>query len=505
MDFLFLNNESQAVIDFNRISRIISKDKFFERAQRYISTDMETLLHRQALFSDILKNDGLSVFLFALLERLTEYSPLMKNKQASSNEEKFNIVLYPIVYIELVGFIYENLSSFYSNITSESLKHLYELSKNDIKSDEYTRIKYYYEKNINKLRSVNSVTIGINLDALCQPKEAGILSLNKEEFKSGDLIDRIVKLDFEKDEYHCIAPITVINKKLGFQESQLVNFAFLNAMGKVVDIGLRHCNTRILNYIREKLSNYFEYFDSLSFVVEAIRRIKIFEKKNIPLCFPQISKDRSFKFVALYDNELCYTKDKKDIVPSTVTLDSNICCYILTGPNSGGKTVFLNSLACAQYYFQLGMPIPAKEATLPICDAIFKISVDEQANATSVGRFEKECISLSEILRKFTNKSLALIDEAFSSTSSTEAIPIAANYISELCMIGGKCIFITHHHELCETQPSIAKCGEKIGYLHTEMFGDRRTFAIQKGKAKIRQLCTNYCKKIWIVKITEHQ
>jgi len=483
MDFLYLNNENHETVDLDIKSQIISKDKFFGHAIRYITQNEETLLHRQALFSDILKNKELQSFLFELLAKLTEYSPLIKNKQISGNEEKFNLLLYPVIYIELIEFIYNNLSTFINNITSESLRHLYELSDNDIKSDEYAHIKTYYKKNINKLRSVKSVTIGINLDALYHPKEAGIISLNKEEIKSGDIIDRIIKLDLKRDEYHCIAPITVIDRNLSFKDSQMINFAFLNAMNKAVDTGLRHCNTRILNYLQKKMSSYFDYLDSLNFVVEAIKRIKIFEDKNIPLCFPQISKDRSFNFVSLYDNELCNIKDKNDIVPNTIKLEDNISCYILTGPNSGGKTVFLNSLYCAQYYFQLGMPIPAKEATLPICDAIFKVSVDEQTNANSVGRFEKECISLSCVLKKFTDKSLALIDEAFSSTSPTEAIPIAANYISELCAIGGKCIFATHFHELCETQSRIFYCEEKIGYLHTEIYGECRTYEIQEGKS----------------------
>ena len=67
------------------------------------------------------------------------------------------------------------------------------LAQSDIESDEYKRIKRYYDKNAERLRSVKSVTIGVNLNALYQPKEAGIISLNKEEFKSGDLLDRIIK------------------------------------------------------------------------------------------------------------------------------------------------------------------------------------------------------------------------------------------------------------------------------------------------------------------------
>jgi len=500
MDFMFLNKSDQAIVDFDVRSEIVSKDKFFERAKRYISTDRETLLYRQSLFADILKINGLSDFLKTLSKKLAEYEPLMKYAQASDTEERMNSILYPTVYIELVKFIYESLSSLKSSITSESLKQLYILAQSDIESDEYKRIKRYYDKNADRLRSVKSVTIGVNLNALYQPKEAGIISLNEEEFKSGDLLDRIIKLDFEKDEYHCIAPITVIDKKLGFQESQQVNYAFLKAIGKVLDSGLHHCSSRALNFTKVRLANYFEYFDSLKFVVESIKRIEIFIEKNIPLCFPKISTNRELRVVSLYDNTLCQTKDKKNIVPNTITLENGVCCYILTGPNSGGKTVFINSLAAAQCYFQLGMPVPAKEAALPICDAIYKISVEEQANVNLVGRFEKECISLSNVLKQFTENSLALIDEAFTSTSSAEAVPIASNFINELCKIGGKCVFITHHHNLCETEPKIAECGKKIGYLHTETYGDRRTYAVQNGKAESGSYAQSIAKKYGLIK-----
>lgn len=500
MDFMLLNKSDQPVIDFDVRAEIVSKDRFFERAKRYISTDKETLIHRQALFSDILKINGLADFLTALAEKLTEYEPLMKYSQAANAEERLSSILYPTVYIELTKFVYESLFAIKDQITSESLKSLYTIAQNDIESEEYKRLERYYKKNTDKLRSVHSVTIGVNLNALYQPKEAGILSLNTEEFKSGDLLDRIIKLDFAKDEYHCVAPITVIDKKLGFQESQQVNYAFLKAMGKVLDSGLHHCSSRALNFIRGRLAKHFEYFDSLKFAVEAIKRMAIFQGKNIPLCFPKISTDRSFHVVSLYDNTLCQAKDKDDIVPNTITLENNRCCYILTGPNSGGKTVFINSLATAQYYFQLGMPIPAQEATLPICDAIFKISVEEQANVNLVGRFEKECISLSEVLKRFTENSLALIDEAFTSTSATEAVPIAANFMSELCKIGGKCIFITHHHELCETEFMIPECAERIGYLHTETYGDQRTYAIQSGKTESGSYAQSIAKKYGLLK-----
>lgn len=338
-------------------------------------------------------------------------------------------------------------------------------------------------KNSARLRSVHSVTVGINLTPMFEPKEAGIVALNSEEFSSGDFWDRVLRMDIAKDDFHCIAPLTVIDKKLGYQDSQRMNHALLKGLDSVLGDGLRHCSRSIEKYLKDALKKFYEWSGSLGFVTEAVKRITELKEKRIPLAFPTISDRFLFDVDSLYDDSLCRKKDKKDIVPNTVRLEPDVCCYILTGPNSGGKSVFLNSLAAAQYYFQLGMPVPARAASLPICDAVFKISVEEQANADQIGRFERECITLSGVLKKFTPRSLALIDEAFTSTSAEEAVPIAANFIREICRIGGKCLFVTHYHELDGSQPSVRQCGGAVDYLHTESDGERRTYTVLPGSS----------------------
>ena len=496
MDFLFLNKEEEMILDFDAREELITKDGFFDSAKKYISADKETLLYRQALFADILKSQDLSQFLIALSEKLTEYEPLVTyHIKATKREEHVRNILFPMVYINLVDFIYTSLSPIMGAVKSESVKYLYELAKEDFESKEYQHIKAYYEKNAGKLNAIQSVTIGVNLNTMYAPKEAGILALNAEEFKSGDLLDRVLRLDFVKDDFHCIAPLTVIDKKLSFQESQQINYAVLKALGKVVDNGLHHCSNRLLNYARKKILNYVKWQSSLSFVASAISRIKIFQNKGIPLCFPTISPNRTFDFVSLYDDTLCRVKEKKEIVPNTVRLESNVCTYIVSGPNSGGKTVFLNSVGAAQYYFQLGMPIPAKSASMPICDAIYKVSVEKQKASNSAGRFEQECITLSKILQAATANSLVLVDEAFTSTSSSAAVPIAANFIAELCSIGAKCIFVTHYHQLCETERKIAQCEKRVDYLHATINGENRVYFIQKGKAEANSYAQGIAKK----------
>lgn len=493
MNFLYCNPTDVPALSFDASGEIISKNRFFREADKYICADKETLIYRRELFQDIMNIDGLPEFLTSLYEKLRSYEPLMRGQDRDTNRESsIKALLYPMAYTELTDFIHSNLSSFKNKLTARSLLELLKSVQLETETDEYQKISKYYDKNAEKLKNVRSITVGINLSATLEPTEAGILSLNSEEFSSGDIFDRILRLDFQKDDFHCIAPLTVIDKKLGYSESQQVNYAVLKALGRVLDDGMKHCSKKMLAYVSRKLRDLYEMYDSLAFVVIAAKRMLALREKKFPLCFPEISADGSVSFEELYDDALCDSKEKKNIVPNTVVLESSVRSYILTGANSGGKSVFLSSLASAQYYFQLGMPIPARAAKLPIYDRIFKISADEAAATDLVGRFEKECLALSSVLKSFTGNSLALIDEAFTSTSAEEAIPIAAHFITELSKIGGKCIFATHFHTLGD---SLAESGDKIGYLHTESESGKRMYRVKVGKNDTSSYAADIAKK----------
>lgn len=484
MDFLYVNDTDYATGNFDALNEIVTRDSFLKKWTHLITNSEETLLHRQALFSDILKFPELEMFFVTLYEKLSEFAPLINiYKQADSHEERLHNILYPTAYIELIEFIQKALHPIINDISSSSVRSLFDTAENDINSLEYQHLKLYYEKNSNTLCRVRSVTIGVNLDAVYQPKEAGIISLNEEEFKSGNLLDRIIRLDFAKDEYHCIAPLTTIDNKLGYQESQYINHAVLKAIGRILESGLQFCSNNLLKYVKGKLVQLFSLHDSLGFVVDAIKRIKCLKEKGIPLCFPEINHEGDFRFISLYDCSLSHVKDKMDIVPNTVHLSAGTHCYILTGPNSGGKTVFINSVAFAQFYFQLGMPIPAKKAALPLCDAIYMMAGKKRVAVYMAGDFENECMVIAEILKQSTNRSLILIDEAFASTSALEAVPIAVNFISKLCNLGGKCVFITHLSELLASVGELSELSEKVGYLHTEMQGERRNYSVRTGRS----------------------
>lgn len=463
----------------------VSNTEFFGRYRRYLTADKDILRYRQELFRNILSVKGLEDFLIALHGKLTEYAPLMKlPSYPHADDAKIHRMLYPTAYTALVRLTYDTLRPMMRDITAVSIKNLFAQAEADSNSPEFRRLEAYFRQNASSLREIRSVTVGVNLDALYRPKEAGIIALHREEYRSGDLLDRILRLDFARDDFHCIAPLTRIDSKLGFGESQQVNYAFLKAVGQVLDSGLSHCGKRLLRYTREHIAPYFSLLESLTFVIDAIRQLTGLRENDIPMCFPNISEDGSARILSLYDDTFARSLGRKKTVPNNICFAKDIHCYLLTGPNSGGKTVFLRAVASAQCYFQLGMPIPAKEADLPLFDGIFRMSTETQIAADTVGRFERECMVLAEILEQFEEKSLLLMDETFTSTAPEEALPLAAGFIARLCEKGGKCIFVTHLHALQETLPQLAAFRNQVDHLHAEVQGERRTYSIRSGRAE---------------------
>ena len=137
-----------------------------------------------------------------------------------------------------------------------------------------------------------------------------------------------------------------------------------------------------------------------------------------------------------------------EMVPLNLEIGPNWNVLVITGPNTGGKTVALKTVGLLSAMQQCGIHIPADlGSSLPIFDAIFADIGDQQSIETSVSTFSSHIRSLSEMLTYSTEKSLVLLDEIGASTDPDEGAAIAAAVLDDL---GEKNIFTvaTTHHRL---------------------------------------------------------
>lgn len=144
-----------------------------------------------------------------------------------------------------------------------------------------------------------------------------------------------------------------------------------------------------------------------------------------------------------------------EMVPLNLEIGPNWNVLVITGPNTGGKTVALKTVGLLSAMQQCGIHIPADlGSSLPIFDAIFADIGDQQSIETSVSTFSSHIRSLSEMLTYSTEKSLVLLDEIGASTDPDEGAAIAAAVLDDL---GEKNIFTvatTHHRSVAATAES---------------------------------------------------
>jgi DNA mismatch repair protein MutS2 len=157
----------------------------------------------------------------------------------------------------------------------------------------------------------------------------------------------------------------------------------------------------------------------------------------------------ALRFVDAYHPVLLQRHKRSEIVPLTVEFTGNIRTLIITGPNSGGKTVALKTVGLLCLLVQSGCHIPASpETEIRSFGDIFVEIGDQQSIENDLSSFSSHLANLREILVHSTAESLVLIDEICSNTDPAEGASLAAATIEELTHRGCISVITTHHGSL---------------------------------------------------------
>ncbi|MGA8439489.1 MAG: Smr/MutS family protein, partial [Candidatus Sulfotelmatobacter sp.] len=136
------------------------------------------------------------------------------------------------------------------------------------------------------------------------------------------------------------------------------------------------------------------------------------------------------------------------VVPVSVELEGERRQLVITGPNTGGKTVTLKTIGLLALMAQSGIPVPADRAEMPVFDAVLADIGDYQSIEQNLSTFSAHVTNLDFISRTATGQSLVLLDELGSATDPEEGAALAVAIAAHFGSIGCMTVISTHHTSL---------------------------------------------------------
>jgi DNA mismatch repair protein MutS2 len=141
-------------------------------------------------------------------------------------------------------------------------------------------------------------------------------------------------------------------------------------------------------------------------------------------------------------------RERRAIVPMSLTLGGAEKLLVISGPNTGGKTVALKTTGLAALSAQSAIPVTAHRAVLPLFDRVLVDIGDEQSIAADLSTFSAHMINLKTMLEAATSQSLVLVDEMGTGTAPEEGAALAVALLDEFRVKNCIVLATTHHDRL---------------------------------------------------------
>jgi DNA mismatch repair protein MutS2 len=239
--------------------------------------------------------------------------------------------------------------------------------------------------------------------------------------------------------------------------------------------------------LEDSLALIFQLLGDMEFHLAALGFRDLAESKGLSVCFPDLvdaeaTEGRGMSLTALFNPLLL--GEKRAPVPCDLQVARAASVVMVTGPNSGGKTRLLQSIAFAQLLGEAGMFVPARAARLPRVSGLFVSIVDEARADQPEGQLGMELLRIRRMFEELGPGSLVLLDELCSGTNPSEGEEIARLVISLLPELGAQ-VFVTTHLLHFAARLADEKSFSRTEFLQVELDEhERATYGFIPGVAR---------------------
>ena len=467
---IFLNN--QPVVSREILN---SLDYPLNDCEFHFTSSPEEIAARQQIFRDFLSDDAFYQAFAEACVHMDDLAELLRSLGQNETDSAENL-LYALV--ELLAFTdtVDAMDAAYitaKKLSSERLLDFFSSIRKLKESDDYRDLCSWLHDLDNNLRSIRSLTLGVNLDAQLNITEVGIVSINDRPYVCGTRLDKVMREEQPGENFECLTVVGIREVKNMLQSSRLVlNTEFYNAMNVFYRGALKTLRRQIFQSAQSTMRALAAVREDFHFLLRAVKMILTQKEKGFSPVFPKISSDTNVD--NLYNPLLADKCRINNIVPSPLNFTENEKIYILTGPNSGGKSVYVTAIGTAQLTFQLGLPVCAAGTVRMKPYGKIVTHFIETTKGSTESRLANESQRLQKSLAEIDRNTLLLLDETFSSTSAYDALFLSESLMRHLAKIGSNAVYVTHLHEL----PSRLNGLPAMRHITPEVRAGQRTYRI---------------------------
>jgi len=416
--------------------------------------DLEKIKHRQILIDELIKNIPILKIIQDKLENIFDIdriltrlsSKLATPKDLESLRNSLEAILSLFSYLKEKN---EILYKLFSN--EEKIKKIYTFLKKTLNENLPQNIKdgYIVKRGVNK-KLDELYDIKENIDKYIKAleekerKKTNIPSLKIKYNQVLGYFIEIPKSHKNKVPKDYIKRQTLVSaERFVTEELKEIESKFLEAQENILKL-----ETEIFNKIRKFILSFYKELNKLSDEIGYLDT----------LCsFAQVILLRNWTKVEYVDKKEIWIKDGKhpileavldDFIPNDTLAKENENLFIITGPNMGGKSVYIRQIALIFLLSQVCGFVPASQAKLYLVDKIFSRVGAGDDLTRGISTFMLEMLECANILKKATKDSLVILDEIGRGTATFDGLAIARAVIEELADRKTKTFFATHYHEL---------------------------------------------------------
>ena len=486
-----------------------------------MTDDMKTAQYRTEVFEDILGLSDMRKRMMELFEKIEFIRDYSSGRMETDEKLGFWHLMHRLREIDdYIKYVEEMRAC----LADEKIRSRGMLELRGYIDELYNEAHFeQMKKDISELRSksdtIQSVTLGVNVNDRFEAISVGLVSVNSKQFKKsgivGNFADAIASKDKVHDDtdwngdmhYHQIDKIhdhelgvfveglgalnsvsssglmdnriraTVVNTIQGdntsnttFYLDKIMNKLLTSLVKKLRDVLSKYAEIAVVN-ISKLIPEFVYYIRMAEFVEKQTRR-------GFAFCRAQTTDGEGVSMDArgLYNLKLAISlENSADIVPNDLVFDKERRVYILTGANRGGKTTMTQGIGLLYVLAQGGIYVPAQSFLYRPADAVYTHFPADEDKTMDLGRLGEECVRFKEIYSECTEKSLVLLNETFSTTSFEEGYYIAVDSVRALLKKGARTVYNTHMHKLAADTGSL---GEGAASIIVKSDGGKRSFKV---------------------------